>query len=169
VMLSLPEGKIGPLAPWSMSVGLPFFCLPLADREAVAQARFDLGIWDQVLPPGVWSRDVYAVAGDFAPGGTLKARMWAPADGVPEDPATGSAAAALAGSLAARLPDPNGIFSWTIEQGAELGRPASSRPRRKSARARSSPSASAAMPPSWPRAASDRSSQREDLIHRFHR
>jgi trans-2,3-dihydro-3-hydroxyanthranilate isomerase len=122
-MLSLPVNKIGPLSPWSMSVGLPFFCLPLADPDAVAQARFDLGAWEQVLPPGVWSRDVYAVAGDFTPGGRLKARMWAPADGVPEDPATGSAAAALAGSLAAKLPEPNGIFAWTIEQGAELGRP----------------------------------------------
>lgn len=122
-MLSIPEGKVGPLAPWSMSVGLPFFCVPLADRAAVAEARLDLAVWEQVLPPGVWSRDVYAVAGDFAPGGALKARMWAPADGVPEDPATGSAAAALAGSLAARLPAPDGMFAWTIEQGAELGRP----------------------------------------------
>ncbi len=122
-MLSLPESKVGPLRPWSMSVGLPFFCLPLADRRAVAAARFDLAAWEQVLPEGVWSRDVYAVAGDFAPAGTLKARMWAPADGVSEDPATGSAAAALAGSLAAGLPDADGQFSWTVEQGAELGRP----------------------------------------------
>jgi len=122
-MLSLPVNKVGPLVPWSMSVGLPFFCLPLADREAVGNARFDLDVWEKILPPGVWSRDVYAVAGDFAPGGQIKARMWAPADGVPEDPATGSAAAAFAGSLAARLPDREGVFAWTIEQGAELGRP----------------------------------------------
>jgi trans-2,3-dihydro-3-hydroxyanthranilate isomerase len=63
------------------------------------------------------------MAGDFAPGGRLKVRMWAPADGVPEDPATGSAAAMLVGSLAARLPEPDGRFAWTIEQGVELGRP----------------------------------------------
>jgi trans-2,3-dihydro-3-hydroxyanthranilate isomerase len=49
--------------------------------------------------------------------------MFAPADGVPEDPATGSAAAALAGSLAAALPEADGEFAWTIEQGAEIGRP----------------------------------------------
>jgi trans-2,3-dihydro-3-hydroxyanthranilate isomerase len=122
-MLSLPAETIGPIPAWSASVGLPFFCLSLTDRDAVAAARFDLGVWEQVLPPGVWSRDVYAVAGNFAPGGHIKARMWAPADGVPEDPATGSAAAALSGSLAAKLPDSDGIFTWTIEQGAELGRP----------------------------------------------
>ena len=122
-MLSLPGNKIGPIPAWSASVGLPFFCISLADHDAVAAARLDLSMWEGTLPPGVWSRDVYAVAGNFAPGGRLKARMWAPADGVPEDPATGSAAAALAGSLAAKLPDRNGVFAWTIEQGEELGRP----------------------------------------------
>jgi trans-2,3-dihydro-3-hydroxyanthranilate isomerase len=49
--------------------------------------------------------------------------MFAPADGIPEDPATGSAAAALASSLAGALPDTDGEFAWTIEQGAEIGRP----------------------------------------------
>jgi trans-2,3-dihydro-3-hydroxyanthranilate isomerase len=122
-MVSLPEERLGTMAPWMASVGLPFFCLPLADRDAVATGRLDLGIWEQVLPPGTWARDVYVVAGDFAPGGWLKVRMWAPADGVPEDPATGSAAAMLVGSLAGRLPDLDGRFAWTIEQGTELGRP----------------------------------------------
>jgi trans-2,3-dihydro-3-hydroxyanthranilate isomerase len=122
-MLSLPADRIGPIPAWSASVGLPFFCMTLAAVEDIAAARFDLGVWEGVLPPTAWSRDVYAVAGNFAPGGVLKARMWAPADGVPEDPATGSAAAALAGSLAAWLPARDGVFSWTVHQGAELGRP----------------------------------------------
>ena len=49
--------------------------------------------------------------------------MWAPHAGVAEDPATGSAAAVLAASLTATLPHSEGNFSWTVEQGAELGRP----------------------------------------------
>jgi trans-2,3-dihydro-3-hydroxyanthranilate isomerase len=49
--------------------------------------------------------------------------MFAPADGVPEDPATGSAAVAFAASLAAVLPEPDGNFAWTVEQGAVIGRP----------------------------------------------
>jgi len=123
-MLSLPADRIGPRPAWWAGVGLPFFYMTLSDVGAVADARFDLSIWETVLPPGPHhTRDVYAVAGDFNPGGRLKARMWAPADGIPEDPATGSAAAALAGSLAAALPDADGEFTWTIEQGAELGRP----------------------------------------------
>jgi trans-2,3-dihydro-3-hydroxyanthranilate isomerase len=122
-MVSLPEDRLGDLTPWAGSLGIPFFCLPLAHPDAVASAIFDAAAWQRTLPEGVWARDVYAVAGDFAPGGRLKVRMWAPADGVPEDPATGSAAAMLVGSLAARLPEPEGNFAWTIEQGAELGRP----------------------------------------------
>lgn len=51
-------------------------------------------------------------------GEPIRARMFAPAVGVPEDPATGSAALVLAGLLAA-----GGTGSWEIRQGVELGRP----------------------------------------------
>ena len=121
-MVSLPEDAAGPLPAFAMSVGLPFFVVPLKDPACVTAAKLDSS-WETVLPPGAWSRDVYVVAGDFAPGGRLKVRMFAPADGIPEDPATGSAAAALASCLAAALPDTDGEFTWTVEQGAEIGRP----------------------------------------------
>lgn len=55
-------------------------------------------------------------------GGRWKTRMFAPAAGLPEDPATGSAAGPLALHLAR-----HGLIDWgeeiVIEQGAELGRP----------------------------------------------
>jgi trans-2,3-dihydro-3-hydroxyanthranilate isomerase len=121
-MLSLPVSAAGYLPAFFASAGLPFLIVPLADVESVAAAKLQ-SIWETVLPPGLWSRDVYIAAGGFAPGGHLKVRMFAPADGVPEDPATGSAAAAFAGSLAAALPDTDGQFAWTVEQGAEIGRP----------------------------------------------
>jgi len=56
-------------------------------------------------------------------GSAYHARMFAPAWGVTEDPATGSAAAAFAGVLQAfdRLGD--GEHTFTIEQGFEMGRP----------------------------------------------
>jgi trans-2,3-dihydro-3-hydroxyanthranilate isomerase len=55
-------------------------------------------------------------------GHQFHARMFAPALGVPEDPATGSAAAAFAGLLAAAgLLD--GAHAIAIEQGYEMGRP----------------------------------------------
>jgi trans-2,3-dihydro-3-hydroxyanthranilate isomerase len=49
--------------------------------------------------------------------------MFAPLDGVPEDPATGSANVALAGLLAAYAPEPDGSFAWRVAQGVEMGRP----------------------------------------------
>lgn len=55
----------------------------------------------------------------YSPGDPIRARMFAPAAGVAEDPATGSAALVLAGLLAAR----GGAGSWVIVQGVELGRP----------------------------------------------
>jgi trans-2,3-dihydro-3-hydroxyanthranilate isomerase len=48
--------------------------------------------------------------------------MFAPLDDVLEDPATGSASAALAALLASRDPDTDGRFHLTIEQGVEMGR-----------------------------------------------
>jgi trans-2,3-dihydro-3-hydroxyanthranilate isomerase len=53
----------------------------------------------------------------------IRARMFAPLSGVPEDPATGSANCALAGLLAHYNAQPNGSFVWRIAQGVEMVRP----------------------------------------------
>ena len=52
----------------------------------------------------------------------MHARMFAPAFGIVEDPATGGAASALAGYLC-ELEGRDGNFRWQIEQGFEMGRP----------------------------------------------
>ncbi|MEL6873148.1 MAG: PhzF family phenazine biosynthesis protein, partial [Pseudomonadota bacterium] len=52
-----------------------------------------------------------------------RARMFAPAAGVPEDPATGSAAAAFAGVVVEFDKPTGGWHSRVIEQGFEMGRP----------------------------------------------
>ena len=49
--------------------------------------------------------------------------MFAPQFGIPEDPATGSAAAAFAGWLGHHDPLQDGTISKTIAQGIEMGRP----------------------------------------------
>jgi trans-2,3-dihydro-3-hydroxyanthranilate isomerase len=53
----------------------------------------------------------------------VRARMFAPLDGVPEDPATGSANVALAGLLASLRPEPDYSLRLRIAQGVEMGRP----------------------------------------------
>jgi trans-2,3-dihydro-3-hydroxyanthranilate isomerase len=49
--------------------------------------------------------------------------MFAPFDGVPEDPATGSAAACLGGLLSHYNKVADGTLTWRIAQGVEMGRP----------------------------------------------
>jgi trans-2,3-dihydro-3-hydroxyanthranilate isomerase len=49
--------------------------------------------------------------------------MFAPRLGIMEDPATGAAAAALAGILGHFAPPPDGDHEFSIEQGYEMGRP----------------------------------------------
>src|SRR4051794_12849635 len=53
----------------------------------------------------------------------IRARMFAPQHGIPEDPATGSANVALIGLLAKLRPEPDLKLSKTIAQGVEMGRP----------------------------------------------
>jgi len=57
----------------------------------------------------------------------LQARMFAPDDGILEDPATGSATAILAGQLLANGDLPEGPTNLSIRQGVEMGRPSSLR------------------------------------------
>jgi len=53
----------------------------------------------------------------------VRARMFAPLLGVPEDPATGSAAAALAALLVSFAPGDDVALAYEIVQGTEMGRP----------------------------------------------
>ncbi|MBI1393371.1 MAG: PhzF family phenazine biosynthesis isomerase [Alphaproteobacteria bacterium] len=67
--------------------------------------------------------EIYVVA--RAPGEPemFRTRMFAPSIGVPEDPATGSAACALPAYVAATSGLADGHCAWTVEQGVEMGRP----------------------------------------------
>lgn len=117
-MLGLPEGAVIS-APEVWSCGVPFLVVPLADVAALTAARLDLVRWRALLD-GRSTQKVYLVArsGDTS----WRVRMFAPGLGVPEDPATGSAAAALAGWLARGIAG-DGDRSWQILQGEEVGRP----------------------------------------------
>jgi trans-2,3-dihydro-3-hydroxyanthranilate isomerase len=49
--------------------------------------------------------------------------MFSPLDGIVEDPATGSAAAATISLRASLRPEHDSEMTWRIEQGVEMGRP----------------------------------------------
>ena len=120
-MLSIDEAGIAAdAAVWSC--GVPFLFVPLRDLETIGKAKVRLDLWDEVMAQG-GARGVYLhTAQTQAPDVQVHARMFAPGLGVPEDPATGAAASALAGVLHAAEPK-DGSRRWRIEQGFEMGRP----------------------------------------------
>jgi trans-2,3-dihydro-3-hydroxyanthranilate isomerase len=96
-------------------LGIRHVMVALPSREAVAGLEPDYNRLARLQ--GIVGTSCFA--GD---GRRWKTRMFAPADGVPEDPATGSAAGPLACHLAR-----HGRITWgeeiEISQGAEIGRP----------------------------------------------
>jgi trans-2,3-dihydro-3-hydroxyanthranilate isomerase len=121
--LAADEVLGGDQAPVGVSAGMPFLFVTLRDRAAVARARLDLVRWQAQLA-GWWAPQVFLFARDpELPGSSLRARMFAPALGIVEDPATGAAAAALAGCLVAQERRADGVAAWVVEQGFEMGRP----------------------------------------------
>ena len=107
--------------PQVASVGLPFLMAELTDRAALERARINPPGFDAISAQGI-RPDIHLYtrsADEF----DIRARMFAPYDGVPEDPATGSANCALAGLLSHYDHSTGGTLSWRIAQGVEMGRP----------------------------------------------
>ena len=123
-LLGLPSGTVGweGYPPGIWSCGVPFTVIPVRDREVLGHVRVDPAVWGRELSH-TEAPHLFVVARDPEAPTVLHARMFAPALGVAEDPATGAAAAALAGFLAAGEPEFSGARSWTIRQGADMGRP----------------------------------------------
>jgi trans-2,3-dihydro-3-hydroxyanthranilate isomerase len=116
-MLSLAVNDLAePAECWSC--GTPFLVIPLASVAALERCRLDAPLCHSLLD-GYATQHVYPVARVAAT--NWRVRMFAPALGVGEDPATGSAAAAFAGWLARH--DATAATSFELQQGAEIGRP----------------------------------------------
>ncbi len=103
------------------SVGLPFLFAELTDLDALQRAEVDMkklyALADEGVTPSI---HLYIHSNDQF---DIRARVFAPLAGVPEDPATGSASCALAGMLSYYDETPSGHFQWRIAQGVEMGRP----------------------------------------------
>jgi trans-2,3-dihydro-3-hydroxyanthranilate isomerase len=97
------------------SAGTPFAFLELADQQRVDACSIGPGFEALMSALGVVGLFFYARQDDT----TLFARMFAPEAGVSEDPATGSAVAALAAILWAQRPASG---PYVIHQGVKMGR-----------------------------------------------
>ena len=124
-MLSLNENDLldGDMSPQAVSCGTPFLFVPLRDRKAIARARARTDLWEATVGNYITNMVMVFAMDAERPDSDIRARMFAPMIGVPEDPATGSAAVALGGYLAARDPRFEGTLRWVVEQGFEMGRP----------------------------------------------
>jgi len=105
------------------SSGVPFTFVPVRDLDAIGRAAPQLQHWREAFGdndhPNAFLYCRQTIHNDSA----FHARMFAPTMGIPEDPATGAAAAAFAG-VVTRFDEPrDGLHSGIIEQGFEMGRP----------------------------------------------
>jgi trans-2,3-dihydro-3-hydroxyanthranilate isomerase len=122
--LSPADVSVAAHPPLLVSVGLPFVLVELNGLDALGRASPDLAATRALLLQdgpldGADAVHAYVRTGP----GTARARMFAPLDGVPEDPATGSANAALAALLASLAPEPDLSLRLEVDQGVEMGRP----------------------------------------------
>ncbi|GAJ94059.1 PhzF family phenazine biosynthesis protein [Agrobacterium sp. SHOUNA12C] len=112
-------------APTFASVGLPFAFAELDNLETLGKARPNAAIFAEAAvlhkeDKTGFSLFVYTRSADNP--WHIRARMFAPLDNVIEDPATGSASAALGAYLTSLLPEHTVEKQITIEQGVEMGR-----------------------------------------------
>ncbi|KQR75838.1 PhzF family phenazine biosynthesis protein [Rhizobium sp. Leaf384] len=116
---------IGHHAPLFLSVALPFLVAELPDLETLGAARPDMSLFaaaEAGLDPVDGRLSVFVYVRSGAEPTRLRARMFAPLDTIPEDPATGSASAALAAFLAPGMVPGAETVELTIVQGVEMGR-----------------------------------------------
>ncbi|PON14428.1 hypothetical protein C2W62_29130 [Candidatus Entotheonella serta] len=105
------------------SCGVPFMYVPVRHLAGVERARVDQSALEQ-LPKNEWTSHFYVYTREtVTPEANVHARMFAPAMGLNEDPATGSAASSLAGVLALTATASSGTLRWRVEQGFEMQRP----------------------------------------------
>ena len=106
-------------APIQASLGLPFVLVEVTDRAVLSKASPDTATMRKaaaLYPAGLdFATFVYCRTDNH-----IDARMFAPLDNIPEDPATGSASATLAALLHEVLGTP---VDLSIHQGDDMGRP----------------------------------------------
>jgi trans-2,3-dihydro-3-hydroxyanthranilate isomerase len=124
-LLSLPLEKLdllkGPAE--VVSTGLPFLIIPLTSQRALSQVKINPSILETVTQ----ELEISLVAPftmEGMEGNRIRARVFAPLHGVPEDPATGSAAGCFGSYLVKHgLIKGESLTTVEIEQGMDIHRP----------------------------------------------
>lgn len=116
--LGLPTSAIAS-RPVTASCGIPFNLIEITDLDSLRQVQVNIATLQAVFPNPADS-DLYLYVRQS--GQQLRTRMFAPSMGIPEDPATGSAAAPLIGYLSSQEFFDH-TLDWHVIQGIEMERP----------------------------------------------
>lgn len=123
--LALAPNEIGfeNHTPTEFSSGVPFTFVPVMNLEVIGRAAPQLQHWREAFGDHDHANAFLYCRQTVHKDAAFHARMFAPTMGIPEDPATGAAAAAFAGAVAKFDKPPDGVHSGIVEQGYEMGRP----------------------------------------------
>jgi len=123
-VLSVDKDAIDPDYPvQAVSTGLPFILVPMKKLDDVKRASINHEKYYRLIEKSeakaifIFCPETYNKAND------MNARMFADCYGIPEDPATGSAAGCLAGYLLKHQYYKKDDLNIRVEQGYEIGRP----------------------------------------------
>lgn len=111
-----------PALPCFAQCGIGFLFAEIASLDALGRAVPPQNPHQSLIDAGL-ANGVYLFTRETGdPAVDVRSRMFAPLHGIPEDPATGSAAAAFGGLMALLGGRQSGETVWRIEQGVEMGR-----------------------------------------------
>lgn len=119
--LGLERGEIGFAThrPAVLAVSSRFLCIPVASLDALKRSQVTEPHFSRLLK----QHDAFAAYPYTPIAEGFRVRFYAPGDGIPEDPATGLAAAAFPSQIHAAEALGDGSHGWRLEQGVEMGRP----------------------------------------------
>jgi len=106
-----------------VSTGIPFILVPLTNLAALKKAKVNLESYSKLMEITHSTEILVFSPEPYSPENQISARMFAPALGIPEDPATGSANGCLAGYLIKHSYFGQDQIEVKVEQGYEINRP----------------------------------------------
>jgi trans-2,3-dihydro-3-hydroxyanthranilate isomerase len=125
-LLSLKVDDLSNLPIQTISAGIPFLYVPINTLEAMNNIQFRMDVWEEIFSKDENKRHVFTFSLETEHEEThVHSRMFAPAMGIAEDPATGSASGPLGFYLVNQgliIGQENEYFIIS-EQGIEIGRP----------------------------------------------
>lgn len=106
-----------------VSTGLPFIIIPLKSLQVQSKIKVNIERFISLVE-AVEAKSIYVFCPEtYDPGNNLNARMFDYYNGIPEDPATGSAAGCLAAYLLKYRFFDTARIDLRVEQGMEIKRP----------------------------------------------